>query len=439
MKRTGKEKQKDDEVIFLKARTKAKKPKPKNPSSNKFDDVQRLVYLLQVHQVELEHQNEELRIAHEELESSRDKYVNLFDFSPIPYFTLDDDGIIKEVNLNASRMLGHDRKKLIDRKLIAHIAMEERDVFQIFLNAIFNTSVKQSCELKIINKEKRVFEVRLEGLKLNDVPGSEPKCQVAVIDMTEYKRIENSLKETNEELQVLNDTKDKFFSIIAHDLRNPFHSLLGFSEILSTEIETLSKEEIVKFSRGLNEDLRNLYGLLDNLLHWSMMQRDKLEVNPEDIKLYDAVNKVIEILNQNAVQKNISITNEIDAGTIVHADIDMLRLVIQNLIINAIKFTKINGKILISAVERRDLVEISVLDTGIGINPKIVHDLFDFNKMNSTNGTEGEQGTGLGLPLCKEFIDRNEGKIWVESQPGNGSKFIFTLRKSNAIKTGSSK
>jgi PAS domain S-box-containing protein len=439
MKRTGKEKvkkQKDDEVVFLKAKTKTTKEKQ---SSAKFDDVQRLVYLLQVHQVELEHQNEELRLAHQELESSRDKYVNLFDFSPIPYFTLDSDGIIKEANLSASRMFGYDRKNFVGRNLIYHIVLEERDVFHIFLNSIFDSSIKQSCELTVINKEKRNFRVLLEGLNLNSESDSKPSCQVALIDLTEFKRIENSLKESNEKLKVLNDTKDKFFSIIAHDLKTPFQSLLGFSEMLATEIETLSQDEIVTFSRGLNEDLRNLYGLLDNLLHWSMMQRNMVDYNPDNINLHEAVEKVIEISNQSAAKKNISITNLINAEVFVHADIDMLRLIIQNLIINAIKFTRKDGHIIISAAEKRNLIEVTVRDTGIGIRPEIFDKIFSFKKMSSSNGTEGEQGTGLGLPLCKEFIDRNEGKIWVESEPGKGSKFIFTLRKSAAIETGNKK
>jgi len=426
--KTGKTKTKNLKNIKKSVKKKTE-PEVIKPQAKQLDDVQRLVYLLQVHQVELEHQNEELRIAHEELESSRDKYVNLFDFSPIPYFTLSADGIIKEVNLSASRMFGYDRKKFIGRNFNNHVSLEERDIFHIFINAVFNSPIKHSCELRVTNKDKRNFQVLLEGLKLNDELKSEPTCQIALIDLTEYKRIENSLKETNEELKILNDTKDKFFSIIAHDLKTPFQSLLGFSEMLATEIESLSQEEIVLFSRGLNEDLRNLYGLLDNLLHWSMMQRDMVVFKPGKINLYEAVEKVIGISNQSASKKNISITNQINTEMFACADIDILRLVVQNLIINAIKFTKTDGHIIVSAVDKKDLIEVTVRDTGIGIQPEIFDEIFSFKKMFSSNGTEGEQGTGLGLPLCKEFLDRNDGKLWVESEPGKGSKFIFTLPK----------
>jgi len=406
------------------------KPKAKKPEAKQLDDVQRLVYLLQVHQVELEHQNEELRIAHEELEVSRNKYVNLFDFSPTPYFTLNPEGIIKESNLSASKMFGVDRNKLIGKHFDTFISIDERDIYNSFINTVFNSIEKHSCELRILNKDKREFHVLLEGLVLEDVLGSEKKCQVALIDLTEHKKMEDSLKKSNEELKVLNNTKDKFFSIIAHDLKSPFQSMLGFSETLATEIDSLSNVEIVSFSKGLNDDLRNIYGLLDNLLHWSMMQRNVLEFYPEDINLHDTVNKIIEILNKSAQTKNISITNTINTKTFVYADVDMLRSVTQNLIINAIKFTKPNGRVVVSAIEKSNLIEVSVEDTGIGIDPKLIPGLFSFDTIFTTSGTAGEKGTGLGLPLCKEFVERNEGKIWVESEPGKGSKFTFTLRKS---------
>ena len=404
-------------------------PKAIKSEAKQFDDIQRLVYLLQVHQVELEHQNEELRIAHEELEVSRNKYVNLFDFSPTPYFTLDPEGIIKESNLSASKMFKIDRNKLIGKRFDTYIPMDERDVFHSFIKTVFNSTTKHSCELNMINKDKRQFHVLLEGLELVETLQSEKKCQVALLDLTAYKKVEESLIKTNEELKLLNIAKDKFFSIIAHDLRSPFQSLLGFSEILANEIDTLSNEEIVVFSKGLNDDLRNIYGLLDNLLQWSMIQRNMIEHNPENLNLYDLVSKIIGIANQSVKDKNITIFNNIENGTFVYADSIMLRSVIQNLVFNAIKFTKPEGRIVVSSVEKSHLIEVSVEDTGMGIESKLIPGLFSFNTIFSTNGTSGEKGTGLGLPICKEFVERNEGKIWVETEKGKGSKFVFTLPK----------
>ncbi|RPI76340.1 MAG: PAS domain-containing protein [Ignavibacteriales bacterium] len=425
MKRTGK---RSEKTINKKPKKKTG-PKQKNPGFEKIEDIKKLVHLLQVHHIELEHQNLELRNAHEELEVSRFKYVNLFDFSPVPYFTLNPNGIIKEVNLSASKMLRIDRNKLIGRSLITYIPLDEKDIFNSFIKTVFNSTEKHSCELEIINKEKRLFHVRLEGLKLDDTLEPDPKCQVALIDLTEYKKIEDSLKETNEALTILNSTKDKFFSIIAHDLRSPCQSLLNYSELLAKEIKSLSQEEIILFSKGLNDILNSINGLLENLLNWSMMQRDMLEYKPVNVNLYNVVNKIIEISGQSAKEKNISISSIIDTRTFVYADVDMLRTVVQNLIINAIKFTNKGGQINVSSVDKDGFVEVSVQDNGIGIDEEKSAGLFNFSTLFSTNGTAGEKGTGLGLPLCKEFVERNEGKIWVESKPGKGSKFTFTLRK----------
>lgn len=408
---------------------KKSEPKTKPPATQQFEDVQKLVYLLQVHQVELEHQNEELRIAHEELEVSRNRYVNLFDFSPTPYFTLDEGGIIKEVNLSASKMFSVDRKRLIGKRFISFISLEERDVFNSFITQIFKSFEKHTCELNLINKDKRLFQVLLEGIEIEDTLEAEKKCQVALIDLTEHKRIETSLKQSNEQLTQLNATKDKFFSIIAHDLKSPFQSLLSYSEILATDIKSLSTDEIITFSRELNDSLNTLYSLLENLLHWSMMQRDLLEYNPLNFNLYDKINSVIRIAENNAAKKNITISNKVDTEISVFSDVNMIRSVFQNLLINAIKFTPEKGRIIISSETKDDVIEISVEDTGIGIKEENISKLFQFDTIFTTKGTAGEKGTGLGLPLCKEFVERNYGKIWVNSELGKGSKFTFTVHR----------
>ena len=164
------------------------------PADTKIEDVQKMVELLQIHQIELEHQNLELRIAQEELEVSRNKYVNLFDFSPIPYFTLDKEGIIREVNLSASKMFGVERGKLIGKRFTTYIPPGERDAFASFFDTVFKSPEKHSLELKVMNKDKRVFHVLLEGVELNDTLEEDRNCQVALIDLTEYKRMEEVSK-----------------------------------------------------------------------------------------------------------------------------------------------------------------------------------------------------------------------------------------------------
>jgi two-component system, cell cycle sensor histidine kinase and response regulator CckA len=168
---------------IVKKEMKKKTTKPKTTDVAKVGDVQRLVQLLRINQIELEHQNQELRIAQEELEVSRNKYVSLFDFAPIPYFTLNKEGIINEVNLIASKMLGVDRNKLVGKRFITFIRFEDKEAFNLFMDAIFNYHIKSSSELKVIDKDKRVFDARLEGLEMADNLLTEKKCQVALIEL----------------------------------------------------------------------------------------------------------------------------------------------------------------------------------------------------------------------------------------------------------------
>jgi PAS domain S-box-containing protein len=151
------------------------------------DDIQKLVHLLQVHQIELEHQNQELRLAQEELELSRNQYVNLFDFSPLPYFALNIDGVIKEVNLSGAKMLGTDRNRLVGKQLVSFIMPGEREIFNSFVASNFKTQVKGTCELRVFNKDKRTYNVRLEGQTFEDPMQSDQRCLVAIINLTEFK------------------------------------------------------------------------------------------------------------------------------------------------------------------------------------------------------------------------------------------------------------
>ena len=284
-------------------------------------------------------------------------------------------------------------------------------------------------EYLAIKKDNSRFNIDVNSTVLFDPTGNPASILFVERDISERKRTELIIQQQYTQLQELNSSKDKFFSIIAHDLRNPFQSLLSSSELLATEIGSLSQDEIKFFSRGLNDSLRNLYILLEHLLQWSMMQRNMIEFKPVNLNLFDLVNKIIDISNQSAVKKNIFISNNVDAGILVFADIDMLRSVVQNLITNAIKFTQSDGIIIVSSISKDGFVEVSVQDTGIGLESEKSSELFKFCTLFTTDGTAGEKGTGLGLPLCKEFVEKHCGKIWVESELGKGSKFTFTLKK----------
>jgi len=237
------------------------------------------------------------------------------------------------------------------------------------------------------------------------------------------------LKESEQNQRELNATKDKFFSIIAHDLKNPFNALLGFSELLEKNFDTYTKPEIKEYINVIYESSQSLFKLLDNLLQWSRTQTGTITYHIDNFNLLPIVNQEVELLQLNADKKRISIKSLVDEKILVFADKNIIATVVRNLLNNALKFTNTGGSIEIWARENNNDIEISITDSGIGIDSNDIDKLFQLNSSLSNKGTANEEGTGLGLLLCKEFIEKNGGKIWVTSSKGKGSTFYFTLPK----------
>lgn len=237
-----------------------------------------------------------------------------------------------------------------------------------------------------------------------------------------------TLKRQKRELQELNAAKDKFFTIIAHDLRGPFNGFLGLTQIMAEEISTLTTDEIQRMAVDLNSSASKLFQLLKNLLNWSRIQQGLMPFNPEKLDLYTIINKSIGLHQDAAKMKGIGIVNSISEGQMVFADNNLFQTVIRNLLSNAIKFTNKGGNIILSAHSNDvGLIQISIKDSGIGISPEMIGKLFRIDSRTGRKGTEGELSTGLGLLLCKEFVEKHGGKIWVESEEGKGSNFYFTI------------
>jgi len=235
------------------------------------------------------------------------------------------------------------------------------------------------------------------------------------------------LQESEQHLKELNATKDKFFSIIGHDLRNPLNALLGFSELISSNSEDYTPEEIRNYNKIINESAKNIYQLIENLLEWSMTQSGNIEFNPQELPLKQIIPEIIEIHNIHAGKKNISISTDIPEGLTVFAERNLLSTIIRNLLSNAIKFTPAGGQINIRSIHEDGFVKISVIDTGTGMSEEQVSRLFQLEQFTQLTGSMEEKGTGLGLILCKEFVDMHGGTIQVESEPGKGTTFSFTL------------
>lgn len=243
----------------------------------------------------------------------------------------------------------------------------------------------------------------------------------------QLEKANKKLQESEKHLKELNSTKDKFFSIIGHDLRNPLNALLGFSELISGNSREYSTEEIQKYSKIINEAAKNIHMLIENLLEWSRSQSGNIEYNPQETDLTPIIEEISKIFKIQAEKKSISLETRVKDGTLVYADRNLLSTILRNLINNAVKFTSKNGGVTITGEQTGEEVTISVKDTGVGMTEDQLGSLFSLVHEPSRLGTAEEKGTGLGLILCKEFVDKHGGKIWAESEPEKGSTFTLTL------------
>jgi signal transduction histidine kinase len=235
------------------------------------------------------------------------------------------------------------------------------------------------------------------------------------------------LNEKNEEISSINKQKDKFFSIIAHDLRGPFNGFLGLTELLAEDIDDMDKEDIQFAATNMRSSAVNLNRLLENLLEWSRMEQGLIPFNPQDNNLLEIVNECVVTLKATSDKKEIKILSDIPKVVKVYADNNILHAVIRNVLSNAIKFTPKGGLITIKGIDDEKKTTISIKDSGIGMDSKILENLFQLDVKTNRKGTDDEPSTGLGLILCKEFIEKHGGKIWVQSEENMGSTFYFTF------------
>ncbi|WP_456424016.1 tetratricopeptide repeat-containing sensor histidine kinase [Lutibacter sp.] len=255
-------------------------------------------------------------------------------------------------------------------------------------------------------------------------------------NLLEYKnyqinKMNDEIQAQRDNLKLINKTKDKFFSIIAHDLKNPFNSIKGFTELMIENSNEYDEDKKLKFLKIIKGSTLKASSLLNNLLIWANSQSGNLEFNQQKVELIQVVSNVISLLEIQAINKDIEIIDNIEKNLFVLADRNMLATILRNLISNAIKFTNQHGKIEISAIKKESFVEITVKDNGVGILESEVKNLFNIEVKNSNVGTANEQGSGLGLILCKDFVEKHGGKIWVESTINKGTEFKFTIPLAN--------
>jgi signal transduction histidine kinase len=243
----------------------------------------------------------------------------------------------------------------------------------------------------------------------------------------ELHTLNDELGRSQLKLSELNSNKDKYFSILSHDLKNSFYSLLSYSDYLSTDFDNISSSDLKAGFTQCRRSSKRIYNLLEDLLTWNKMQTGTMEYNPDEFNAYEVVQESVDLLNERAQQKDITLVNELEKGMEMYADPEMFKAIIRNLTSNAIKFTSKNGEIKITGMYKDDRMVFGVIDNGIGIDKDNIEKLFRIDSSFSTKGTAQESGTGLGLIICKDMVEKHGGAIWVKSKPGIGSKFYFSI------------
>ncbi|MCL6100837.1 MAG: PAS domain-containing sensor histidine kinase [Bacteroidetes bacterium] len=371
----------------------------------------------------------------------------LFNLTREGFIICTGDGAIKEINESCCGLLQLTKEELLERSVTDFLLNHEdyaaidsssllaaKEPKLICLKRKNGTLLPVEIIIKKVSDEKFLLLInheisahlnydeisqKLEELQFNKDLLEERSAELNILSA--------QLAQSESELKELNASKDKFFSILAHDLKSPFSGLIGYMDLLVEDFDTLSLSEIKEYINNVHSVVGNIYDLTKNLLDWSRLQNGRMECNIVKLNLYETVMYAASLVSANARNKKISIANNVDKYATVFADDMMLNSVFENLLSNAIKFTPRGGTITISSKPINIFHEISIVDSGIGMSEETLQKIFRIESVHTTLGTEKEKGTGLGLLLCKEMIERQKGAISVESKVNEGTKFSFIL------------
>lgn len=371
----------------------------------------------------LEQKNQRLSEALEKLNTSRRRNEGLLRAIPDLLFLFDRNGHYLDVKTHNNKKLAATKTELLSSTISDILP---RSQSRMYMEAIEKVLANNSLEVfkynLTIEEVEYTFEARLVAMNTS-------KVLCIVRDITEESANLEKLEKSKQELKEANIAKDKFFSIIAHDLKNPFNALIGFSSLLNSDYNEFTDEEKREYIKQIYQASDSLFSLLENLLEWTKAQTGKVEFNPQTVNFREIIDNNVDILLPEAQQKNIAIDVEENQAinSTVYGDKNMLTTIIRNLTANAIKFTHPGGQILIKAITNKNMLQCSIIDNGMGMSDEERKILFRIDSKVKKAGTHNEQGTGLGLLLCKEFTEIQNGQIWVDSKKGEGSAFHFTI------------
>ncbi|HAF29793.1 MAG TPA: hypothetical protein DCG75_12175 [Bacteroidales bacterium] len=378
----------------------------------------------------LERQNEQIRSKNQEIEenaknlkkinSELEKLSIVASKTDNAILISNPEGEIEWINDGYTRLYGYTFDEFLAEKGKTYLESSSNPNIEEIFSKVLAEKKSQVYETDMVSKEGKEFRIHTTLTPILNAENEVYKLIAIDSDVTKFKKVE-------EELQKLLITKDKFFSIIAHDLKNPFNSLIGLAQLLVHGYDRMSPEKVKYFHNSLYQISKNGYELLINLLEWSRSQMGTIQYNPVMINIYGLTEETFSLYSSKAFQKEITLTNSTIEESKVLADQNMLKTILRNLVSNALKFTERGGAIEILEKDFDGFKEITIRDTGIGINQENIEKLFKLDENFTSEGTEDEMGTGLGLILCKEFVEKHGGNIRVESKVGFGSRFIFTL------------
>ena len=367
------------------------------------------------------------KMQEEVIRENQVRFENMANTAPVMIWIADVDGLFSFLNKVWLDFTGNEMGDDLGMNWLKNVHPEDLEKLLGHYQSAFSSKTQFSCEFRFKRKDDIYRWIMIIGTPRFNPTGIFMGFIGSCSDISEQKESEEEIKNINIELAEINATKDKFFSIIAHDLRSPLSGLMQILFIIAEDYDSLSNDEKLEMINDVANTSKQTYELMVNLLEWSSVQTGTIPFNPEKLSLLNVLNNLEELYNQNLKSKEITLKIDVGPEISVFADKKMLETILRNLISNAIKFTYSNGTISISSEPANDFVVVKVADTGVGINTKILSELFKVDKFQSIPGTEKETGTGLGLILCKELVEKQNGKMWVESKEDEGTTFYFTL------------
>jgi PAS domain S-box-containing protein len=381
-------------------------------------EARHLLHDLQVHQIELEMQNEELRRAQGELEASRARYFDLFDLAPVGYLTISEKGLILEANLTAAGLLGVERLDLVKKPLTRFILPEDQDIYYRHRKQLFETGSPQVYDLRVLRADAAPFWARLETTEAQDADGA-PVCRAVMSDVTERKQAEENLAE-------LDRRKDQFLAMLSHELRNPLAPILNAVQLLQLQKGANSVQQ--KALAIIERQVGQLTHLVGDLLDVSRAITGRIQLCREQLAVSGIVQHAVETARPLIDQRRHELTVSLPPDPIwLHADASRLEQVVTNLLTNAAKYTNEGGHIWLSVQQEGDKAVLRVRDTGLGIAPAFLPYVFDLFTQAQRSSDRSQGGLGIGLTLAKRLVEMHGGTIAVTSTLGQGSEFVVSL------------